>query len=590
MPDCDLWRLDSIHDYQEMLAWLVPVLDSGRPISLDLETESIKEQHSWGRGYTRLFQIGTDEGGWAIDARDHHAFVGHVIDLVRQATNPVIYANMKFEQHAFLTEGWGAIPWHRCEDVVAMHRLVRSEQQQHGLKPASGEELGSWATEGQDILRKVFRDEGLSWGTIPTTRHEYWAYGIIDTCLTVMLYNSLLPETPEFYQVEQEYQRLTHGWERTGLLLDPPAVHFADSVWTAKIDSLLQPLHDLGFKKPGSSTAVRDAFKALGHEPEHYSQTTGDPKYDKMVLKLLQSMGGDIASAAELLVEFRRATTWRNNYGVKLLRFADGNNRIHPSILTSQARTTRSSIVEPPLQTLPKGEITRNMFLPSLARKLWAVDYSSQEIRIMAAMSGDKALIEFFMGDSEESDYHQYVANLAQIPRDTAKTISYARPYGAGTPTMARTAGCSPDQMEIYLRQLDAKFPHIPIWLSANTRAAEALTESQGWPSVDLPYGITIALEAGSEHTQASNSLIQGHGATVLKLACARLAAAGFEDYMILTVHDEILFDVPEDVDGAALMVEAAEIMRDDKLRVPLTCDITGPLDRWGQAYKKETK
>lgn len=585
-PDIQLYRVDSFADYDELIAWLVPVLDSGQPISLDLETAGF-DARGYGRGFTRLFQVGTATEGWAVDARDHHGFCKHVATLVANAHGPVVYANEKFEAHAFDVEGWPSPAWHRRQDVVAMHRLVRSEQQQHGLKPACGAEFGSWAVAGQDGLKRMFDEHGYTWDTIPTDTPEYWAYGVIDTCLTVLLYNKLLPEVPWFYEVEQGYQRITYEWEKRGIELDPAAVEFAHGVWTEKIDELREPLKDLGFAKPSSSTAVREAFIALGHTPSHFSEVSGDPTYNKMVLTLLQSYGGQVGKAAEMLMAFRSATAWRNNYGRKLLGFMDEDNLIHPKFLTSQARTGRSSVVEPPLQTIPHGEITRNMFVARKGMVFYAVDYLSQEIREMAGMSGDKALCAFF-ADPDGGDYHQYVADVAGIPRDTAKTISYARPYGAGDSTMARTAGCSVEAMQGYLGQLDAKFPDVARWLTENTRKAEELSRTNGWPYVDLPYGRRSALHLGSEHTQASNTLIQGHGADVLKLAACRLDAAGLCEYMVMSVHDEILFEMPDDPSSLLLAQEAAEIMEDNKLPVPLTCDVTGPLARWGEAYKKE--
>ncbi|MCP5059372.1 MAG: hypothetical protein GY937_21930, partial [bacterium] len=85
----------------------------------------------------------------------------------------------------------------------------------------------------------------------------------------------------------------------------------------------------------------------------------------------------------------------------------------------------------------------------------------------------------------------------------------------------------------------------------------------------------------------AANTIIQGHGADVLKLACCRMAQAGLDEFFVLPVHDEVLFSVPE---GAVEEVTrlAVELMEDRLLPVPLTTEASGPLDRWGDKYRED--
>ncbi len=585
VPDLQLRRLDGPDDVPEFLVWLHETLRSGRTMSLDTETGSIKKLWTplplTGRGFCRLWQVGTSEGGWAVDAQDWHGLIRHAHDLISDAENPVAFANCKYDQHVFEKEGWAPVPWHRVHDVVVMHRLVRSQQDRHGLKPAAVEELGAWAGAGQAQLSRYFRENGVSWEDIPTTEPTYWAYGIMDVCLTVLLHERLMPEQSWWYDVEMEYQRLTYGMERRGLRLDPEAVEIADAEWTRIVDYHSAALKELGFDRPNSNKAVITAFESLGFEPWEFSEKTGDPTYNKVVLSLIQSMGGPVAEAAEHLIAYRQAATWRNNYGRKLLGYLHGDDMLHPQINTMQARTGRSSITDPPLQTIPKRAITRNMFVPARGRELWAIDYSSQETRVLAALSGDPAMVEFFQG--EDSDYHQYVADLANIPRPAAKVVNYARAYGAGLAKLAASAGVDQTTMQGYLNEIDAAFPKAIEWKDNVTAEAENRAVEDGYPWVALPYGRIAALHEGKEFTQAANTLIQGHGADVLKLAACRIAAAGYEEAMVLPVHDEFLFQFPEG-EGQKAAEEIAVLMQDDLLVVPLTTDTTGPLARWGEA------
>jgi len=236
------------------------------------------------------------------------------------------------------------------------------------------------------------------------------------------------------------------------------------------------------------------------------------------------------------------------------------------------------------MQTIPKDALTRDIFVPRRKGEvLVAADYSSQEVRIMAALSGDEAMISFFEG--EGGDYHQYVADLAGIPRQAAKTVNYARAYGAGDGTMARQAGVTEAAMRGYLEQIDAAFPRAMRWKDEVTAQAEQREVAGGTPWVELPYGTILPLDRGKEYTQSANTIIQGHGAGVLKLATIRMKQVGLEEYLVLPFHDEMLVSVPE---GDAHHVQSTLVsaMYDNLLRVPLVAEATQPMARFGDSIR----
>ena len=583
-------RLDGPDDVQPYLNWLTDILNSGQPIAIDTETRSIEKLWDpippYDRGHGRLYQIGTATEAWAIDFQDWHYLVRHSQQLVAQATCSVIFANAPYDQSVFRKEGVPIVPWHRVEDVVVAHRLVRFDHVRHGLKPASAAEFGDWALEGQDQWTELRAAFGYTWDTVPTHAEPYWVYGCMDVCLTVMLWDAIRSELPDWYAVEMEYLRL--AWDMTwrGVRIDEEAVIHADHIWEDRLTTLTAELDCLGVKNPASSKQVTKAFQKLGHDPEVFSEKTGDPSYDKWVLTSLQEQGGKIADAAEYLITWRSTFAWRNNYGRKLLRFADSEGLIHPDIMTMQARTGRSSIRNPPLQTIPKVALTRNMFTPRRkGEKMVAIDYESQEIRIAAALSGDEAMLAFFTEGG--GDYHQYVADLAHIPRDAAKTVNYARAYGAGAATMARTAECTVREMEGYLDQIDQAFPRVMQWKDEVTARAEGRAAIDGYPWVELPYGRKASLIVGREFTQAANTEIQGHGADVLTLAAVRGAAEGLDEFYVLPQHDEMVTSSPAEY-AVEIGQRMAELMVDTKLQLPLTTEASEPLDRWGDKYKDE--
>lgn len=579
MPDLTVSLVEGPDDVPTFVDWLKATLSSGRTIAVDTETRSVDEL--WHPGsHCRLWQVGTSEDGWAIPSREWHALVGWACEQIAKAHNQIIMANAKYDMHTMAREGWALPPWHRVEDVLVLHTLVRAGEEYHNLKGAAVEELGEWAGQGQSTLKTVMKKNGWDWGTIPVDHPALWVYGVMDTCLTVLLWEALLP-VPAWYHIEQSYQEICFGMEQRGVLLDEAAVMRADEYWGAQVADLGAQLSALGVTDPLSSKKVDQAFRTLGLEPFAFSEKTGDPSYAKAVLELVADQwdGSAVAEAASLLIRYRQAASWRSLFGAKLLNFVAEDGLVHPSIKTLGARTGRSSITNPPLQIIPHQKITRDMFIPEHGRKLVAVDYSSQEVRVQAALSGDKAMMAFF--DGEENDYHQYVADMAGIPRSAAKTVNYARAYGAGVGKLASAAGATAEEMEQYLAEIDRAFPRAIEWKDEVTAEAEA---SEPFRHVVTPYGRVVRLDEGHEYTQAANSIIQGHGADVLKLAATRLAAAGYSEALVLPVHDEIIAQCPpEEVEQLSRDFE--EIMRDDLLPVPLVAEASEPLDRWGDKY-----
>jgi len=579
-------RLDHPEDVQPYLEWLTDVLTSGQDIGIDTETRSIDE--TWthtGRGHGRLYQIGTANEAWAIDFQDWHGLVADTQRLVNGSDCRVWGANYAYDQSVFHREGVPLTPWTHVEDVVIAHRLARFDHYTHRLKPAAAAELGDWATVGEEELKRVMAENNWDWGTIPTDTFEYWAYGCMDTCLPVQLGQKIEPDLPQWYEVEMEYQRLAFNMTRRGVLLDPDAVQKAHDHWTSELERHGAILADLGFDKPASAKVVMNVFSELGHVPEEFSEKTGDPTYRKQILQAMVGLGGKVAQAAEHLLTWRSVNAWRNNYGRKLLRYADSSGRIHPVINTMQARTGRSSITEPPLQTIPHEALTRDMFRAEPGHALIAIDYMGQEVRIQAGLSLDPAMLEFF--DKGEQKFHAYVSDMIGIPYEAAKTIVYARSYGASAATMARTAGCSVPQMESYLAAMDTTFARANQWREEVTALAELRTQEDGYPWVELPYGRKARLDNGREFTQATNTNIQGHGSDVLKLAMCRMAQAGLDEYFVLPMHDEVLMSVPKaEAEEAARL--ASQLMEDELLPVRLTTEASPPLERWGDKYLRE--
>ena len=265
------------------------------------------------------------------------------------------------------------------------------------------------------------------------------------------------------------------------------------------------------------------------------------------------------------------------------------------------AATGRLSSTNPNLQNIPiRGDLGRQIrraFVPGdSSRVLLVADYSQIELRVLAHLSGDEALAEAF---ATEADIHAATAALVfGLPLDQvdpelrrrAKVVNYGLAYGMNAFGLASRLGITPDEASEFIEAYFARFPKIRDFLDRQVAraAAEGFTETILGRRRYLPE-----LQAANPRIRdmgrrmALNAPIQGGAADILKLAMIAvdrdLRASGIDCLMVLTVHDELVFDVAEaDLDRATKLVkEAMETAWE--LQVPLKADV-GSGKNWAEA------
>ena len=275
--------------------------------------------------------------------------------------------------------------------------------------------------------------------------------------------------------------------------------------------------------------------------------------------------------------------------------------RIHTTYNQVGAATGRLSSINPNLQNIPvRGELGRQIrraFVPGDDdRVLLVADYSQIELRILAHLSGDEALAEAF---ATEADIHAATAALVfGLPLDQvdpelrrrAKVVNYGLAYGMNAFGLASRLGITPDEATEFIDAYFARFPKIREFLDRQVAraAAEGFTETILGRRRYLPE-----LQAANPRVRdmgrrmALNAPIQGGAADILKLAMIKvdgdLRGSGLDCVMVLTVHDELVFDVTEgDLDRSLkLVTEAMETAWE--LTVPLRADV-GWGKNWAEA------
>jgi DNA polymerase-1 len=301
-----------------------------------------------------------------------------------------------------------------------------------------------------------------------------------------------------------------------------------------------------------------------------------------------------------LILQWREVQKLKGTYVDALPQLVNPETgRVHTCFNQAVAATGRLSSSDPNLQNIPvrteAGREIRRAIVGDPGHVLISADYSQIEFRVLAHMADDPVLIDAFR---EGADFHErtalkiFGANSGRDPhalRATAKMVNYALLYGKTAFTLAKDIGATPQEAQAFIDAYFAGFPQVRAFID------RTLEEARSSGVVRTLFGRRrLVPELNSRNVQirqaaereAVNMPIQGTAADILKLAMiathdtlARIPTAR----MILTVHDELLFEVE-----ASRAEETAEVVRDRmqgaaQLKVPLTVDVgIGP--NWNEA------
>jgi DNA polymerase-1 len=318
----------------------------------------------------------------------------------------------------------------------------------------------------------------------------------------------------------------------------------------------------------------------------------------------LERLAAEGVSCATLVLEWRQLTKLKSTYTDALqTQINPETGRVHTSFSLTGAQTGRLSSNDPNLQNIPirteLGRKIRDAFVAEPGNKLLSADYSQIELRLAAHMADVPQLKEAFRAGA---DIHSITAEelFGTVNRDTrnqAKTINFAILYGSSAWGIAGRLGLPREEGKAIIDRYYERFPGI----RAFTHATLAFAREHGFtktlfgrkthfePNIRSP---NPSIRAGAERA-AANAPIQGTSADLIKRAMARmdsaLAAAGLSDVrMLLQVHDELVFEVPDGREEAAaavireVMANAAEPAM--KLDVPLDVEV-GWGAHWGEAH-----
>jgi len=582
--------MDDLTSYRE---WLHS--DPHRVLAVDTETTGLNPRHD----RIRLAQVGDAHTGWAIP---WDRWAGAVVELVVDRPNPLVFHNAKFDVR-FIEAGAGiTVPWHRVRDTRAMAHVVDSTRAT-GLKSLAARLVDRRAAAMQSSLDEAMTTAGWTWATVPMDFPAYWQYAALDVVLTARLAEVLEQELDTHgaraaYDVEVAALHVLKCMETRGAPVDVDFAVDANGRMLRYCDEVAQWCGATHGVSPGSTAKVAKRLVELGAHLDDLTPS-GNLKLDKdVLLKQVAEAPPDAAALARTVLSHRQHRKLSSTY---LRHFIDENvgGRVYCSINPLGAKTGRMSVADPALQTLPRASAdnpaaitVRDCFVPSPGNKLVMIDYDQIELRLAAHFSQDATMLSV-LSDLGLDPFTEFARRIyrddtvmkSDPRRQLTKNASYAKLYGAGAAKFALTAGVPFAQGKHFLALFDSTFPGVLALQRRVEEVSKHRLRDEGTAYVRTPLGRRLVAEDDATY-KLVNYLIQGTAADVLKMKLIELDHAGLADHALLPVHDEVIFDVPEE-DAAEFAREAAHVMSvRGQYTVDLPAGADGPHDRWGDKYR----
>jgi DNA polymerase-1 len=588
------------------LAHLIARVRTRGEVSVDLETTSLDPFRADIVGIA--LSLVPDEGYYVPVA---HTGEGHEEQLPREKVlallKPVLESdsiakvgqNLKYDLQVLHRAGI-RLEGVRFDTMIAAY-LVNPNRRSHGLDPLALEYLNHRTITYEEVAGKGARQ--IPFAQVPVaTAAEYAAE---DAEIALSLKEKLLPLlkeadlVPLFEELEMPLLPVLARMERNGFLLDVPHLEALSREMERHIDALVAEIHALAgeeFNVASPKQLQVILFDKLGLKPTKRTKTGFST--DEDVLEKLAHQH----PLPEKILALRQYLKLKGTYVDALPALVDPETgRVHTSLNQTVAATGRLSSTDPNLQNIPirteEGRRIRRAFICPEGTRLVAADYSQIELRILAHLAQDPALIAAF---EEGDDIHRrtaaHVFGLAEdlvTPdmRRAAKAINFGIIYGMGAYSLAQDLGVSQKDAKDVIDRYFATYAGVRAWIDG----IQAEAVKMGY--VTTLFGRRRAVpEIQSENAQtraagerlATNSVIQGTAADIIKRAMIRIDRRLTDEArparMLLQVHDELIFEVDAGAVGPVSEMVRQEMEGAADLRVPLTVDL-GVGANWDEAH-----
>lgn len=596
----------TIIDSNDALEGLVAILNEADLIAFDTETTSTDPMQA-------------DLVGISLAVQPGHGYyipVGHVEgeqlskDSVFQAlkgplTNPDIGKaghNLKYDYLILKRAGLQVAPL--TFDTMIAEWLINPASRNLGLKNLAWVRLGYEMTQIEALIGKGRGQKTMD--QVPISEVAQYAAADAAICLRLIpeLKDDLRKQDSEslFQTMEMPLITVLAAMEEAGIKLDSEFFEEFSHQLEEKLGEIETKIHEAvgyNFNLNSTQQLSEALFEKLALEPPDRARKTASGFYSTAAA-VLEAMKGQ-HPVIEWVLEYRELEKLRSTYVDSLPhQINPETGRVHTSFNQTGTVTGRIASSDPNLQNIPTrteiGRRVRNGFIAPSGFQLLAVDYSQIELRIVAHMAEDKAMLEAFRAGQ---DIHATTAaavhgvdldDVTPEMRRHAKAINFGLIYGMSAYGLTNATDLTLAEAENFIETYFKKFPGVKSYLDGirETAAEQGYVETllgrrRYFPNLERGAGYNVRQR---EEREAINAPIQGSAADIIKLAMLRLPEAienaDLKASMLLQVHDELIFEVPEDelVETASLVQKVME--NAFEIDIPLSTEAKAG-GSWGQ-------
>ncbi|WP_241570090.1 DNA polymerase I [Rosenbergiella collisarenosi] len=433
-------------------------------------------------------------------------------------------------------------------------------------------------------------------------------YAAEDADVTLQLHHKIWPLLEKepgpkkvFDEIEMPLVPVISKIERNGVLIEPLILSAHSQELALRLDEIEKKAHELAgesFNLSSPKQLQTILFEKQGIKPTKKTPGGAPSTSEEVLAELALDY-----PLPKVILEHRGLSKLKSTYTDKLpLMISPVTGRLHTSYHQAITATGRLSSTDPNLQNIPvrndEGRRIRQAFIASPDHKILAADYSQIELRIMAHLSQDKGLLDAF---AKGEDIHRATASeVFGVPvekvsgeqRRSAKAINFGLIYGMSSFGLSRQLGISPGEAKKYMDLYFERYPGVLTYMETTRRSAaeKGYVETIEGRRLYLPdIKSSNAIRRKAAERAAINAPMQGTAADIIKRAMI-----GVDQWlasqdpnrikMIMQVHDELVFEVHQDLVETATHT-VREIMENCvTLAVPLQVD-TGLGDNWDEAH-----
>ncbi len=505
--------------------------------------------------------------------------------------------HLKYDAHVLENHGIHLQGWYF--DTMLASYVLNSVATRHGMDDVSRLYLSHLTTTYEQVAGKGVKQKTFNQIEIETAAH----YAAEDAHVTYRLYEVLdekLRKHPELlnllHNIEMPVARVLTIMEENGIeldlsFLDQLGVDFANTI--QDLENQIIEIAGESFNVSSPKQVGEVLFDKLGLKGGKKT-STGQYSTSESVLEKIDH------PITSLILEYRGLSKLKSTYTDGLLKQAnDESHRVHTSYHQALTATGRLSSTDPNLQNIPVretiGRQIRKAFVAPKGRILLAADYSQIELRLMAHFSQDSALVDAF---NNGQDVHRRTASevlgiaLEDVTNDQrrqAKAVNFGLLYGMSEFGLIRQLGFTRQESQDYIKQYFHRYPGIYEYMQRTRQVAleqgfveTILGRRLYTPDIDAR---NMMVRKAAERA-AINAPLQGSAADIIKMAMIEVEKMLPKDQakMLLQVHDELVFEVDENI-ADELAPKLAEVMQSVlQISVPLIVEV-GKGKNWDEAH-----